>query len=174
MGAIQNLKQPFVPPVLKQKDGTNCLMQLNSEQGYDWMRVYRRSNIKPNILIGDVNWKNYTCSVDVYIDNGNVELGGRVTSSYIKGYRFMLSKNGDWKMLLHKKVLQECTINNFDGDIWHNLKLNFKGKTIEAFVDEVSITKINHKLKNGYVMLGSSYDNNLFDNLKINPKNSGC
>ncbi|WP_136480752.1 glycoside hydrolase family 78 protein [Cognatitamlana onchidii] len=155
--------------ITKKEDGTNCLMQLNPEQGYDWMRVYRRSNIKPNTLIGDVNWKDYTCSVDVFIENGNVELGGRVTSSYIKGYRFMLTKNGTWQLLFHKKVLQGGVVNNFDGKIWHNLKLKFKDETIEAFVDDVLITKVSDKLKNGYVMLGSSYDNNLFDNLKIIP-----
>ena len=153
--------------ITKKEDGTNCLMQLNPEQGYDWMRVYRRSNIKPNTLIGDVNWKNYTCSVDVFIDGGDVELGGRVTSSYIKGYRFILSKNGTWKLLFHKKTLSEGRISNFDGNIWHNLKLKLKDNSIEAFVDSTSITQVTHKVKMGYVMLGSSYNKNLFDNLKI-------
>ena len=73
-------------------DGTNCLKQIAPEVGYDWMRIFRRTNIKPHTLIGDVNWKNFTCSVDIYIKDGNVELGGRVKGSFLNGYRFLIEK----------------------------------------------------------------------------------
>lgn len=155
--------------IVKKDDGTNCLKQICPEQGYDWMRVYRRSNIKPNTLVGDVNWEDFTCSVDVFIEGGNVELGGRVQGSYLKGYRLMLEKNGKWKLVFDKKTLAEGSIDNFDGARWHNIKLKFSGTEIQAFVDGECITKANHESRSGYVLLGSSYNPNLFDNLEITP-----
>ncbi|WP_396600625.1 hypothetical protein [Algibacter sp. R77976] len=149
------------------EDGTQCLKQIVPEQGYDWMRVYRRSNIKPNTLVGDVNWKNYTCSVDVFIDGGDVELGGHIKGSYLKGYRFQLAKTGHWKLIFNKQILKKGVISNFDGSKWHNLQLKFQNKNIEAFVDRDSLVNITHKQTAGYTMLASSYDENLFDNLKI-------
>ncbi|WJJ97766.1 hypothetical protein [Algibacter luteus] len=155
--------------IVQKEDGTNCLKQINPEQGYDWMRVYRRSNIKPNTLVGDVTWTNFTCSVDVFIEGGNVELGGRVQGSYLKGYRLMLEKNGNWTLVFDKQTLGQGSVENFDANIWHKLELTFMDKEIEAFVDGHSITKVSHDKKSGYVMLGSSYDGNLFDNLEVMP-----
>ena len=155
--------------IVRKVDGTNCLKQINPEQGYDWMRVYRRSNIKPNTLVGDVTWTNFTCSVDVFIEGGNVELGGRVQGSYLKGYRLMLEKNGNWTLVFDKQTLAQGSVENFDANIWHKLELTFMDKEIEAFVDGHSITKVSHDKKSGYVMLGSSYDGNLFDNLEVMP-----
>ncbi len=149
------------------EDGSRCLKQIVPEQGYDWMRVYRRSNIKPNTLVGDVKWENYTCSVDVFINGGNVELGGRVKGSYLKGYRFQVAKNGYWKLMFNQQELEKGVISNFNGNIWHNLKLNLKNNEVEAFVDGNTIVKITHQKHQGYVMLASSYDENLFDNLRI-------
>ena len=155
--------------IVQKEDGTNCLKQINPEQGYDWMRVYRRSNIKPNTLVGDVTWTNFTCSVDVFIEGGNVELGGRVQGSYLKGYKLMLEKNGNWTLVFDKQTLGQGSVENFDANIWHKLELTFMDKEIEAFVDGHSITKVSHDKKSGYVMLGSSYDGNLFDNLEVMP-----
>ena len=53
-------------------DGTKCLKQICPEEGYDWMRIYRKSNVKPHTLIGDVSWTNFTYKVDVYIENGDM------------------------------------------------------------------------------------------------------
>ncbi len=153
--------------IAEKADGGQCLKQINPEQGYDWMRVYRRSNIKPNTLVGNVNWKDYTCSVDVFITGGDVELGGRVRTSYLKGIRFMLAKDGQWQLSFQHKKLAEGHIEDFDGEQWHNVKLNFKGESIEAFVDGESIISTSYKCPSGYVMLASSYDLNLFENLKV-------
>ncbi len=153
--------------IAQKADGTNCLKQINPEQGYDWMRIYRPSNIKPNTLIGNVAWQNFACSVDVYIDGGNVELGGRVQGSYLKGHRLMLEKNGNWKLVFDKVLLAEGVIENFDGTMWHNLKLQFLGAEIKAFVDGKLIAQLNHEIRRGYVMIASSYNKNLFDNLLI-------
>lgn len=149
------------------EDGSHCLKQIVPEQGYDWMRVYRQSNIKPNTLIGDVNWKNYTCSVDVFIEGGDVELGGHVKGSYLKGYRFQVSKNGQWKLIFNDKVIENGVIANFKGNQWHSLQLKFQNKNIEAYVDGKLLINMSNEQTSGYVMLASSYNQNLFDNLKI-------
>ena len=153
--------------VALKQDGTQCLKQICPEQGYDWMRVYRRSNIKPNTLVGDVNWEDYTSKVDVFIEGGNVELGGHVKGSYLKGYRFQVSKNGSWKLMFNNSVLKNGVVAEFNGNEWHALKLVFKDKEVTAFIDEVSVVKLPHKKTKGYVMLASTYDENLFDNLEI-------
>lgn len=101
-------------------------------------------------LLGDVNCGNYSCSVDIFIDNGNVELGGRVKGSYLKGYRFQLAKNGSWKLLFHNQVLKNRSIPNFDGNKWHHLTLNFKENEIKAFVDGNQITNLLGKPNKGY------------------------
>ncbi len=149
------------------EDGTNCLKQIAPEPGYDWMRIYRRTNIKPHTLIGDVNWKNFTCSADIYIENGNVELGGRVKGSFLNGYRFLIERSGNWKLMYNKKTLTKGNINGFDGNIWHQLKIRFQDKDVEVFVDNKSITQATHIVSNGYVAFASSYHGNLFDNLEI-------
>ncbi|WP_282040860.1 hypothetical protein [Winogradskyella flava] len=148
-------------------DGTNCLKQIAPEPGYDWMRIYRRTNIKPHTLVGDVNWKNFTCSADVYIEDGNVELGGRVKGSFLNGYRFLIEKNGNWKLMHNKKTLSKGDIIDFDGNIWHQLKIKFQDKNVEVFVDDKSITETTHAVSNGYVAFASSYHGNLFDNLEV-------
>lgn len=153
--------------IVKKTDGSNCLKQICPEQGYDWMRVYRRSNIKPNTLVGDVNWKDFTCSIDAFIEGGNVELGGRVKGSYLKGYRFILEKSGRWKLVFDKKILAEGSIDGFDGNKWHQLKLRFNQADTEAFVDGIPVAKTTHLDTKGYVLIASSYNENLFDNLQI-------
>ena len=149
------------------EDGTNCLKQIAPEAGYDWMRIYRRTNIKPHTLIGDVNWKNFTCSADVFIEDGNVELGGRVKGSFLNGYRFMLEKNGNWKLMHNKKTLSNGNIIDFDGAKWHHLKIKFQDNVVAVFVDNKFITKETHAVSNGYVSFASSYHGNLFDNLEV-------
>ncbi len=150
-------------------DGTKCLKQIVLEEGYEWMRIYRRSFIKPNTLVGDVNWADYICKADVFIEGGHVEFGGRAKGAFLKGYRLRLEKNGTWELVFDKKSLAKGQLNDFNSSIWHKIKLKFKGNTIEAFIDEVSIAKVTDKPKTGYVILASSYDANLFDNLEVEP-----
>lgn len=152
-------------------DGTKCLKQICPEEGYDWMRVYRQSFIKPNTLIGDINWSDYTCKADVYIEGGYVEFGGRVQGAMLKGYRLKLDKYGAWELVFDKKSLAKGELPTFNGDTWHELKLKFDDDTVEAFINGASVTKVTYdnKQKSGYVVLASSYNANLFDNLEVSP-----
>ena len=69
--------------------------------------------------------------------------------------------------MFDKEVLKEGVIPDFDGNKWHTLKLTFQNKEIEAFIDAVSVVNVSHQKTTGYVMLASSYDENLFDDLEI-------
>ncbi|MDF7823446.1 hypothetical protein P4B35_05435 [Pontiellaceae bacterium B12227] len=149
--------------------GGQCLKQICPEEGYEWMRIYRRSLIKPHTLVGDANWSDYSCRMDVFIKDGHVELGGRVRGSFLRGHRLMVNKEGAWHLLFDKKVLAEGSIENYAANQWHELKLQFRDKTIEAFVDGSSIAEVSHHHLRGAVSLASSYDQNLFDDLEITP-----
>ena len=149
--------------------GGQCLKQICPEEPYDWMRIYRRSYIKPNTMIGDVNWRDYTVRADVFITAGNVELAGCVRGPFLRGYRLMLKKNGLWMVLYDTETLAEGKIENFDGDAWHELKLQFRKDQVEAFIDGTSIAAKKHKRISGCVAFASSYDQNLFDHLEVAP-----
>jgi len=149
--------------------GGQCLKQICPEQGYDWMRIYRRSNVKPHTLVGDANWDDLICRVETYIEGGHVELGGRVQGSYLRGHRLMVTKEGTWTLLFDKTILANGSIKNFDANKWHELKLTFRDKKIEAFIDGQSLANVSHQRRSGLVSLASSYDANLFDDLEITP-----
>ncbi len=151
------------------QDGTQCLKQIVPEEGYRWLALIRRKHVKPHTLIGDVNWRNYTCNVDVFLTNGNVELGGCVQGGYLRGYRIILTEEGDWTLVFDKKSLATGSIADFDRNAWHKLRLRFREKQVEAFVDENLVAKVAHKQHKGYVSLASSYGENLFDNLEVTP-----
>ena len=149
--------------------GGQCLKQICPEAGYDWMRIYRRSYIKPSTLIGDLDWLDYTCSADVFITGGNVELAGRVQGPFLQGYRLMLEKNGAWALIYDTETLAGGKLADFNGEEWHKLKLQFRGDQVEGFINGTSVAKKKHKQINGYVAFASSYDQNLFDNLEVTP-----
>lgn len=155
--------------IAENPEGGQCLKQISPEEGYDWMRIYRRSHIKPNTLVGDVGWIDYTCRVDVLIEGGHVDFGGRVQNGFLKGNRLMLTKEGEWTLVYDNKTLAQGALENFDGTQWHELKLRFNGTEIEAFIDGESIARIQDQPRGGYVSLASSYDQNLFDNLSVSP-----
>jgi galactosylceramidase len=149
--------------------GGQCLKQICPQEGYEWMRIYRRSQIKPNTLVGDAQWSDYTCRADVFIEGGHVDFGGRVQNGFLKGNRLLLTKEGNWTLVYDTKTVAKGSLENFDATHWHELKLSFKGSSIEAFIDGKSVAKVQDKPRRGYVSFASSYDQNLFDNLSVMP-----
>ncbi len=133
------------------------------------MRMYRRPFIKPHTLVGDVDWVDYTCRVDTFIEGGDVELGGRIQGPFLKGYRLMLTQAGRWSLKFDEETLAEGSLQNFDASRWHELKLTFRDRETEAFIDGKSLAIVSHHRRNGYLALASSYDGNRFDNLEISP-----
>ena len=55
--------------------------------------------------MGDQRWTDYALSADVRIAGGDVELGGRFGDQNQLSYRWILAKDGTWKLNYQKKVL---------------------------------------------------------------------
>jgi galactosylceramidase len=145
--------------------GGKCLKQIVPAQGLAWA-----SPIKPNTFFGDMNWTNYEIRADVFISAGNVEIGGRWADYSNLGYRFCVAKNGDWWLYYQGRTLTNGTISGFDGNAWHNLMLQFQGNSIQAFLDNARIAQVTDgSCGNGPCFFASTYNPNLFDNLKIGP-----
>ncbi|TXG39529.1 hypothetical protein [Seonamhaeicola maritimus] len=80
-----------------------------------------------------------------------------------------MEKNGKWEIVYGKKTLAKGQLNDFYSAIWHEIKLKFRGNCVEAFIDGTAMSKQTNKLGTGYVILASSYNGNMFDNLEVGP-----
>jgi galactosylceramidase len=155
--------------IARKADGTHCLKQICPEEGYEWMRIYRRSFIKPHTLIGDPGWSDYTCRVDVFIESGQVEIGGRIRGPFLNGPRLMLAQDGKWELMHGETTLASGMLTDFDRNRWHKLQLDFLGSEIVASINGQTIAKATRPITRGYVALASSYSPNLFDDLEVIP-----
>jgi galactosylceramidase len=145
-----------------------CLKQIVPREGIMWQ--YMRSVAKPYTVLGDQRWKDYTLSADVRIAGGDVELGGRFGDQNRLSYRWILAKQGDWKLNYQNRTLASGTLPGFDGSAWHSLKLVLRGTTIRGTIDGHLLAEVRDSSRaNGMPYLASTYDANLFDNLAIEP-----
>lgn len=144
----------------------NCLKQLVPVQGIEW-----REYDFPETIIGDLEWTDYSVSVEAMIpDTGTVKVGGRRNDFYGpgQGYSIHFNHDGQWKLYDDKNLLSSGSSKFLSGK-WHTIKMTFKGKEIEVFLDEKNIVTANSQSnKNGVVFLGTDWNTALFDNLKIN------
>ena len=116
-----------------------CLKQIVPQQGIMW--EYMRGIIKPYTVIGDQKWTDYALSADVRIEGGDVELGGRYGDQNKLSYRWILAKDGTWKLNYQAKTLASGAIKAFDGEQWHSMKIVLRGATIEGYVDGQSLAR---------------------------------
>ena len=143
-----------------------CLKQIVPQPGIMW--EYMRSVIKPYTVLGDQRWSNYALSADVRIAGGDVELGGRFGDQNLLSYRWILAKDGTWKLNYQKKVLACGAIKNFDAAAWHAMKIVFRGASIRGSIDGQWLADVADTTRsNGMALLASTYDGNLFDNVNI-------
>ena len=125
---------------------------------------------KPYTVIGDQNWKDYSLSADVRIAGGDVELGGRFGDQNRLSYRWVLAKDGSWRLKYQEKILASGAIQGFDASAWHSMRLVLRGSTIHGMIDGRSLAEVKDTSRsNGMPYLASTYDGNLFDNLTIEP-----
>ncbi|MFC1498872.1 hypothetical protein ACFLS1_10450 [Verrucomicrobiota bacterium] len=160
-------------------NGNKCLAQITPQTGKIWAK---RDWETTWTIVGGVEWKSFTCKVDVKIAGGDVEIGGG-HSRRAPEYRFIVNEHGEWKVITIKvdktkeswrdiTQLASGTIQNFDKTRWHTLQITVSQKRIESFIDGVSVVAVNAELKTvGPIHLGTSYHNNLFDNIKVEPAN---
>ena len=74
------------------------------------MWQYMQGIIKPYTVIGDQKWSDYSLSADVRIVGGDVELGGRFGDQNKLSYRWILAKDGAWKLNYQEKTLASGAI----------------------------------------------------------------
>lgn len=147
-----------------------CLKQVVPQQGYMW--VYMQGVLKPYTVFGNQGWTNYSLSADVYIDGGDVELGGRYGDQNNLSYRWILSKTGGWKLNYQSTTLNSGTISGFNGSVWHNMKVVFDGTNIKGYIDGQLLANVtNSSRAAGMAYLASTYNYNCFDNVDVNTTN---
>ena len=61
-------------------------------------------------------------------------------------------------------------LENFNPSAWHHLRLEMKGDQFAGFVDEKKLATVtDQSCTKGMSFLASTYDHNLFDNVRVGP-----
>jgi galactosylceramidase len=143
-----------------------CLKQIVPQQGILWQ--YMTSVIKPYTVIGDQKWSDYTLAADVRVVDGDVEVGGRFGDQNKLSYRWILAKDGSWKLNYQDKPLASGAIKDFNAGAWHAMKIEFHGAVIRGYIDGQLLARVQEATRsNGMAYLASTYHGNLFDNVSI-------
>jgi galactosylceramidase len=150
-----------------------CLTQIVPKQGILWFGFMNWA-LKPFSVFGDINWQDYAIEGDVFIDGGDVEIGGRYGGrGYEKGmlgYRWILTSDGRWQLNWQHNTLASGQLELFEPNAWHHLRLEMKGTQITGFIDGKSLTAISDKSHSkGMAFIASTYNRNLFDNIHVEP-----
>lgn len=160
------------------KDGSKVLMQKITRdiKADDWGRTP-----SPTTNFGDDRWFNYSVSADIMIEHSDtpdknyagVGLRYNVGAKGESGYRFVVSEDGSWELLLNRKSLAAGTVDNFSPDknnvkieaLWNNIKVYLNGEQLAEYThhDNESVGSA------GRAALYSSFNKNCFDNLSIEP-----
>jgi len=149
-----------------------CLKQIVPQQGIMW--EYMRGIVKPYTVIGNQKWSNYGLSADVHLEGGDVELGGRYGDQNKLSYRWILAKDGSWKLNYQEHTLAVGTIKGFDATRWHTMKIVFRDDTIHGWLDGQVLARVKDSSRSsGMAFLASTYNGNLFDNVSISDSRSG-
>lgn len=158
--------------VTQEKNSSNkYLEQMVKETGNEW----EGDSSFIETVIGDSTWRNYTVSVDVFLMKGIKSYGaviGRVLELHRShrapdAYWFKLYATGNWQLLISDSIICKGSLKNKEGR-WTNLKLSMKGNLITAYIDQKQVAKIfDSKFSHGLSGLGSSYNQNLFDNFSV-------
>ena len=147
--------------------GGMCLVQIVPKQGILW---YNNWLLKPHTLFGDVNWQDYAIEGDVLLTGGDVEIGGRYAERNKLGFRWILNRDGRWQLNWQYTTLASGQIIEFKSSDWHHLRLEMKGDQITGSIDGKKLATISDTsgLK-GMAFITSTYDRNLFDNIRVEP-----
>ena len=142
-----------------------CLAQILPAQGIVWMNA---KLLKPYSLFGDSKWQDCKIESDVFIAGGDVEIGGRYAHREKLGYRWILANNGNWRLNWQTNTLASGDLPGFDSKEWHKLCLEMKGDMICGYVDGKKLAEvISQTGTNGMAFIASTYDRNLFDNIRV-------
>jgi galactosylceramidase len=166
-----------------------CLRQVIDKAANSWAPEW-----SPYTIIGDEKWSDYEVSADVYFDNGGwAGVMGRVNNTGSgygcnpKGYYLRLDADGKCSLYTAAsqgrnspaagRQLATNQVENLETNRWHNLKLQFTGRTLTALVDNKPVmTADDGTYAAGMAGLvtggeGKSRNSALFANLIINSVN---
>jgi galactosylceramidase len=153
--------------VARLPDGGNCLAQIVPAEGILWMG---HRLLKPHTLFGDADWRDLSIQADVLLAGGDAGIGGRHADRTKLGYRLTLARDGRWTLAWQLTTLATGVLPDFNPAAWHQLRLDMQGNQISALVDGARLATVadeNHA--KGMAFLASSYDRNLFDNVRAGP-----
>jgi galactosylceramidase len=147
--------------------GGQCLAQIVPAQGILW---YDNWLLKPHTLFGDSDWQDYVIEADVLLAGGDIEIGGRYADRDKLGYRWILTRDGRWQINWQYTTLAAGQAVNFNPAAWHHLRLEMKGDQIIGLVDGKQLAAVTDAARaKGMAFLASTYDRNLFDNVRVRP-----
>lgn len=153
--------------VYKWPKGGQCLAQIVPAQGILWWDNWL---LKPHTLFGDPNWQDCAVEADVLLAGGDVEIGGRYADRDKLGYRWILTRDGRWQLNWQYTSLAAGQMLNFNPAAWHHLRLEMKGDQIIGAVDGKKLAALTDASRSkGMAFLASTYDRNLFDNVRVGP-----
>jgi galactosylceramidase len=153
--------------VFKWPQGGQCLAQIVPAQGILWWGNWL---LKPHTLFGDPEWHDCAIEADVFLEGGDVEIGGRYADRDKLGYRWILTRDGRWQLNWQYTALAAGQVVNFNPAVWHHLRLEMKGDQIVGLVDGKKLAAVTDASRaKGMAFLASTYDRNLFDNVRVGP-----
>ena len=143
-----------------------CLAQIVPAEGILWFAKL----LKPHTLFGDTDWQDCVIEADVFLSGGDVEIGGRYADRDKLGYRWILTRDGRWQLNWQYTPLASGQITGFKPAGWHHLRLEMKGDRISGSVDGKPLAAVTDASRaKGMAFLASTYDRNLFDNVRVGP-----
>ena len=168
--------------VVTDNDGNKVLMQkiTDATHAEEW-----GSTPSPVTNFGDDRWFNYSVSADVkFADSGEpdknstaVGLRYNLADSGASGWRLQLNEAGEWRLRIGSKPVATGNVALNDG--WNNIKIEAVNNTIRGYVNGELVTEADENTE-GYAMqsagraaLYSSYYNNCFDNVRVEPVEGG-
>ncbi len=147
-----------------------CLAQIVPEEGILW---YNNWLLKPHTLFGDISWQDYAIDADVLLQGGDVEVGGRYADRNKLGFRWILTRDGRWQLNWQYNTLASGQIEEFSPKGWHHLRLEMSGTQITGLIDDKELARVsNESGSKGMAFIASTYDRNLFDNIRVEPASS--
>ena len=152
-----------------------CLTQVAEQPAISWAAWK-----KPTGILGDLNWSDYTTSVQAYVpEGGTAQVLGRVSNDAMQpvpnGYGLSLSAAGTWSIgrgVPGGKSWLELATGSIgaSGAGWHQLSLSFDEDVIRAEVDGTAVGQVTDATwLTGMVGLSGDYSAAQFADLAIEP-----
>lgn len=158
------------------KDGNNVLMQKITPEtkAKEW-----GSTPNPTTNFGDDRWYNYSVSADIMLEKSDdtasnyagVGLRYNLAANGQSGYWFRVYENGFWEVKANNATEISGVLTDFDSTATHNLKISAEYNIITVYIDNEQIGEFESAdeatLSAGRASLYSSYNQNCFDNVKV-------